>query len=138
MTVQQLDKLVELLKQKRSEYEIAKKVAADCNAECEKIENTIKDTLDKLGKNSYEAEGIGRVSKVTRLVYKTPKTIAAKSSLFNYISSKYGSDALTGLVSINHQTLNSWAQKEALEVKEIPGLDLPSSDEYLRFTDKGK
>jgi hypothetical protein len=104
----------------------------------EEKENFILDLLTALGRQSYEAEGVAKVTKCIQTSYKVPKEIDKKQALFNYIKGKYGGDALMGLVSINSATLNSWAKKEIEtgDVSVIPGLELPTSNEYIQVRRK--
>ena len=135
LTVVQLDQLVQRLQDLRRLYDEKKKAASEANAKVEEAENTIMGVLEKLGKNSYEAEGIGRVTKCMKLVYRVPKTNLEKIALFEYIKSKHGEDALTSMVSVNHNTLTSWANKEVESggVAQIPGLEAPTHVEYLQL-----
>ena len=90
------------------------------------------------GKKNYTVDGIGQVYTVTKEQYTTPKISEDKTKLFNYIEDKYGPDVLMFMVSINHQTLNSWANKETEtgEVMAIPGLAEPTSVTTLSFRRK--
>jgi hypothetical protein len=134
ITLKQLDDLIAQLKQAREEYDEKKKLATEANNKCEALENTLMDILEKLGKTSYTAEGVAKVTRVSKLVFRVPANGEQKKDLFKYISSKYGEDALLGLSTINHQTLNSWANRELAEanVGQIPGLEAPTSVDYLQ------
>jgi len=138
LTVAQLDEKIRDYRTAREEYEAAKKVASDLNAIAEAKEAEIMGILEKLGKKSYEAEGVGRVSKVMKTSYKIPTTGDAKAKLFSYIQDKYGKETLVKMLGIHHNTLNSWANQEILLVPSIPGLEAPTSMEYIMFTKKEK
>lgn len=133
VTLKELDGHIKNLLELRDEYDVAKKKASEINSKVEEKENFVLDLLNKVGRSSYEAEGLAKVTKCIQTSYKVPKDIDKKQALFNYIKGKYGADALMGIVSINSQTLNSWAKTELAdpEVKAIPGLDLPTSNEYI-------
>lgn len=133
ITLKQLDELVTQLKAAREEYDEKKKAATEANNKCEAIENTLMDILEKLGKSSYTAEGVAKITKVSKLVFRVPANAEQKKQLFQYIANKYGDEALVGLSTINHQTLNSWANKELAEsASSIPGLEAPTSVDYLQ------
>lgn len=136
MTIEEMDKLVQLLSQKRAEHAAAKEEAARIYHDMEDAEKAVLGALKALGKTKYEMEGIGRVNIITKEIYSTPKTNEQKIALFNYIKSKYGGETLMAMTGINHQTLNSWANKEIESdpTLQIPGLDAPTSNEEVRFT----
>ena len=136
ITLQQLDDYVKKLVELRADYEAKKKASSEANAKAEEMENFIMGLLDSLGRSSYDAEGIGKVTKVIQSVYKVPKELGPKKDLFDYIKEKYGPDVLMNMVSINHQTLNSWAKQEIMEVQKIPGLELPTPQEYIQLRRK--
>lgn len=138
ITLKELDNHIKELLEFRDEYAEAKKKASEINTKVEEKENFVLDLLTKVGRNSYDAEGLAKVTKCMQTSYKVPKDIDKKQMLFNYIKGKYGADTLMGLVSINSQTLNSWAKSELEnpEVKVIPGLDLPTSSEYISIRRK--
>jgi hypothetical protein len=138
VTLQELDNHIKELMELRELYDVEKKKASETNAKVEEKENFILDLLTALGRQSYEAEGVAKVTKCIQTSYKVPKEIDKKQALFNYIKGKYGGDALMGLVSINSATLNSWAKKEIEtgDVSVIPGLELPTSNEYIQVRRK--
>jgi len=132
LTLAQLDKLLAELKQVRDEYDEKKAAATEAYKKCEALENTVIDTLTALNRKSYEAEGVCKVTKVSKLVYRVPSNPEQKKKLFDYIKARYGDDTLLGMVGINHQTLNSWANKERDDVVFIPGLEDPTSVDSLQ------
>lgn len=138
ISLEQMDQLVQSLKAKREKHKEAKEAAAKIYEELEEAEKAVIGALKSSGKSKYEAEGVGLVYISHKTTYSTPKTIDDKTKLFNYIKGKHGNDALMTLVSINHQSLNSWANKETEEnpLLEIPGLDQPTATETLNFRTK--
>jgi hypothetical protein len=138
VTLQQMDKLVAQYQEARQIYDQKRKEASDQNSLVEKLEAELMGVLASLGKSSYDAEGIGRVTKCMKLVYRVPKTNEEKLKLFDYIKEKYGATALTAMMSINHNTLTSWANKEveATGMGTLPGLEAPTSVEYLQLRSK--
>ena len=106
VTLQELDNHIKELMELRELYDVEKKKASETNAKVEEKENFILDLLTALGRHSYEAEGVAKVTKCIQTSYKVPKEIDKKQALFNYIKGKYGRDALMGLVSINSASLS--------------------------------
>lgn len=133
MTLQQLDQLVKELKEARADYDEKAKAKTEANAKCEALENKLMDILQELGRTSYDAEGVAKITRVSKLVYRVPGSLDAKRQLYNYIQSRYGVETLTSMLSINHNTLNSWANKEREDVGIIPGLETPTSVDYLQM-----
>ena len=138
VTLEQMDALIVRLSDQRKKYEQAKKASAEEYHKLEEIEKEVMNTLKVNGRIKYEAEGVAAIHIQTKEVYTTPKTVDQKRQLFKYIQDKFGVEALTGLLSINHQSLNSFANKEteADPGLVIPGLDQPTSVETLYFRSK--
>ena len=130
--------MVQKLKEKRDAHKEAKEAAAKIYKDLEEAEKEVLNALKASGKNKYELEGVGLVYIAHKTTYTTPKTNEDKTKLFNYIKDKHGPDALMSLVSINHQSLNSWANKETENdpLLEIPGLEAPTAAEILNFRSK--
>ena len=135
LTVEQLDDLVKQYKEARDKHEDAKAVVFELYKERERLENELMGALTKRGKKAYEVDGIGRVTRVMEIIYATPKSNEEKKALFDYMKDKYGPDFLMATVSINHQKLNSWAKAEveSTGLSKIPGLELPTTAEYIQF-----
>ena len=136
ISLEQMDEYLRQLSKKRAEHAAAKEEAARIYHELEEAEKTVLNALKNSGKTKYELEGIGRVNIIHKETFSTPKTNEQKIALFNYIKSKYGGEALMAMTTINHQTLNSWCNKE-IEGEpglQIPGLDAPTASEEVRFT----
>jgi hypothetical protein len=91
-----------------------------------------------MGKKSYKCEGIGTFTRVMKEVVKVPKELEAKRKLFEWIDSQYGRDVLDTMVSINHQSLNSFYKEEAKKSSAldfaIPGIEAPTAVENVSFT----
>ena len=133
-----MDQLILKLKEARQSYDAAKKRSAEEYHKLEEVERDVINALKSNNRTKFEAEGVALVYITNKEVYTTPKTPEQKQKLFQYIEDKYGGDVITGMLSINHQTLNSWANKEieADPTLHIPGLDAPTSVETLTFRSK--
>ncbi len=135
VTIQEVEKLIREYREARDNYDAAKKVSNELEAKSWDFEMKVMSMLEKLGRKSFDVEGVGKVTKCMKLVYSVPKTHEEKLALFDYIKNAHGADVLTTMTTINHQTLNSWANKEIEtgEISKIPGLDSPTSQEYLQL-----
>lgn len=138
VTTEQLDQAVQTVRQLREEYEQQKKLSTAAHDKVEQAEQDLVNLLKAAGKSKYEAEGVGLAYITTKETYRVPSSIDAKKELFDYIKTKNGPDVLMAMVSINHQTLNSWTKKEleADPMLSIPGLEEPTSQETLSFRRK--
>lgn len=138
LTVEQMDQLVQDLRTQKTAYDLAQEQADQIKAQFNEAKDRVLKALLALKRDNYAVDGHGLAYISRKEVYTTPKTNDDKNKLFTYIKEKYGPDALMGLVSINSQTLTSWANKETEtgEVQVIPGLDQPTMIETLNFRKK--
>ena len=137
ITVEQLDAMVADYQAKREVYEKAKRESSDRYKELAEAEGKLQETLKAMGKKSYKVEGIGTFTRVMKEVVKTPKENSHKKELFDWIKETHGPDVLMSMVSINHQTLNSFYREEAKRSEDpafqIPGVEAPTSVENVSF-----
>jgi len=138
VTVEALDALVEQYSREREDYEAAKKISGEKYAVYQETEVRLMNTLKALGKKSYKVDAIGNIILVTKNVVTTPKTLENKRELFGWINKLYGADVLDTMVSVNHQTLNSFYNQEAEKsvhdpLFHIPGLEMPTLTESVSF-----
>lgn len=133
-----MDRLIKKLSEARAIYDAAKKASSQRYHELEEVEKEVMGALKTNGRTKFEAEGVALVYVTTKEIYQTPKTPGQKQSLFDYIAGKYGPETLLAMLGINHQTLNSWANKEVESdpTLAIPGLEAPTSVETLYFKSK--
>lgn len=140
LSLVEMDQLVTKFAMARNEYEIRKKELSTFFAE--EVEATalrLQSALEKAGKKSYKVDGLGTISLVHKQTVTTPKTVEEKRQLFNYILDSYGQDVLDSMVSINHNTLNSFYNAEAERAEDkamfhLPGLGSPVVRTETRFT----
>ena len=138
ITVGELDSLIESYIAKRGIYEEHKAIASEKYKEYEDAENKVTAALTALGKKSYKLEGVGTFTRVMKEVVTVPKELEKKRSFFNWIKDKYGVDTLDTMLSINHQSVNSFYRQEADKHKDdlgfsIPGIEAPTSTETVSF-----
>lgn len=133
--VSKLDLMVVALQEQWDVYEVKKKAASEELAKYEKMEQAVIKTLDTLGKSKYFVDGLGTISLVRKLGYETPKGIAEKNALYDYVVREYGVEAADGMFSVNSTTLNAWAKKEneAKPGMVIPGLKSPTERVTVQF-----
>lgn len=142
VTTQELDSLVKELKLARDDYDQAKTISNDKNRIVDELERKLIELMSIADKNSYEVDGVARVSVVTKSQVTTPKTIEQKKEFFEWIRSKLGEDGLLAYLNVNYQSLNSLYNSEmklAIEKGEdfvVPGLDLPSISRTLSMRSK--
>jgi pyruvate formate-lyase activating enzyme-like uncharacterized protein len=137
-TLGQMDELVKDYVQYRRAYEDIKKLSSDAYKTFKDKELLVVKALDDSGKNQYKLEKYGTFSLVSKETVKTPKTIESKVELFDYISDKYGTDALTGYLSIHSATLNSFYKEELKNAEDkalfsLPGLEDPTVTQTVSF-----
>jgi hypothetical protein len=107
--------------------------------EVERRQSLLIKSLEAAGLKSFKVDGLGTFGVVYKQTITTPKTIEEKRELFGYILDKYGQDFLDSIVSINHNSLNSFYNQEAEKSQDpalfhIPGLEAPSVKVEARFT----
>ena len=135
----ELDLLVKRLKEARMEYDQAKAISAEKSGKVDDLERELIALLDRAGKTLYEAEGVGRVTLVSKLAVTTPKDLADKEALFNWLESSFGKEGQLAYLTINYQTLNSLYNQQVKEAAErgesfqMPGIGLPTSTTTLQF-----
>lgn len=136
----ELDAKVKQMQDEWADYEAKKKIATEAHTKYEETERYVLALLKAAKKSKYVVEGLGTVSVANRFVVRTPKSIESKKLLFDYIRERHGSEGLIGLVSINHQTLQSFIneEKKVDPLVQIPGLEAPTSEESLRFRSERK
>lgn len=98
----------------------------------EGIKLTALKQMDALELTKQHIPGQGTIYVQTKYSVKTPKTMAEKLALFDYIKSTKGEETLNGLLSIHSATLNSFYDSELETAKErgdhrwaLPGVGEP-------------
>jgi DNA repair photolyase len=137
-TLEEMDELIQQYRKARDEYDEAKRISGEKHAVSEELKQQVINALKSNNRTKYEVEGVGLVYISTKETYETPKTAEQKQALYDYIKGKYGEAVLIAMQGINHQTLNSWANKEieADPTLRIPGLLDPTSEELLSLRRK--
>jgi len=137
----QLDQLVSEYRILREEYEKVKRISGDKYAKYVDKEKELLELMQSAGKTKYFVEGLGTIYQINKLSVTTPKTLADKKSLFDYVRSQHGETFLMDKLSINHQTLNKLyntdfeaaTESGKGEMFSIPGLEQPTSQVSLGF-----
>lgn len=141
ITTEELDHQAKRYQAAWDNYEVKKKEASAYLEVAEEEEKKLINALKLANKTKYFVEGLGTFSRVNKLVVRTPKTPEEKWSVLRYAEGKYGVEGRDALISINHQAINGFYNREqeaALERGEItfvlPGVGEPTAVESLRFT----
>lgn len=137
ITVEELDDLCREVVKTREDYEAAHKTSNEYDAIHKKAKAKLMEALTKLGKKTYTVDGLGTVSKVERLKVTVPKDLESKKKMIEYFLSQ-GDNISSKYLTVNSMSLNSWYRQEADNdpLFELPGVEEPTLDEYLRIAKK--
>lgn len=144
ISTEELDRAIVTMRELRKHYEDKKKESNEAHAIYKESEDKVLGLLKAAKKSKYVVDGVGTAYTINRYVVTTPKTPEAKTQLFDYIKSKHGGETLLGMVSINHQTLNSFYNSEAEEYAAkgemfiLPGIAEPTNEESVGFRSDGQ
>lgn len=139
ITVKDMEELCEAIVAKRDESDKAAAAKKAIDDELFGLEQKAMSYLQQLELTSYKSK-VCTVAHSVRYSFKTPKTPEQKAAFFEYLKQKGLYDTA---VTVNSQWLNGFCKKE-IEAEtaagnllfEIPGLDAPSSNEYLSVRGK--
>lgn len=140
ITVEQLDEMVVAMRKIDDEYKEKKDELEEISERYETARAGLLSALKAVKKTKYHVDGLGTAFIETRYSFRTPKEVADKEALYEYIKHEHGEDVLANMISINSQTLNGFCKKEieiALEAGvadfEIPGVGQPTAEEKVKF-----
>ena len=135
VTTKDLDIKVQELKAAREDYDAKKKISGEAHAAYQKLQYELIETLQKCGKKSYKAEGVGSVSVVMKKSTSVPKDVESKKQMLQYFR-ELGETEYINIVSIHSGTLNSYINErvEADPNFTIPGVEKQKTTQELRFT----
>jgi len=129
ITVTELEEDIAELVKLRTEHALKEREAKDIKAVFNEKQEKLKSKLEALEMDSYKGKA-GSFSFRMKEGFRVPKDMEAKKQFFSFLQEKGVFDEL---VSVNSQTLNSWAQAEiesALDAGnfdfQIPGLEKSS------------
>lgn len=133
-----LDKLVAEMQRARKRHDDAKKETSLLWETYEELRAKVSLILRNCGKTKYYVDGLGTVSIVDKYNFKMPKDPEDKTKFLNYIKDNFGAETLTNLITINHNSLNSFLSEEKEKVMsgeavDIPGMESPVGYQELRF-----
>lgn len=136
VTVSDVEQMIEKAFQIRGEIDALKAQMSEKSAELDGFQQKILQFLTEFDKTSYRA-GAGMVVKQTKFSVSMPKDPDAKARFFRYIKER---NLFEDLVTVHHQTLNSFYNAELEAAKEtgdidfgIPGIDEPKTYEIVAF-----
>lgn len=119
------------------EREPLDKKAKELYKKYEELEHRMITLLQAANKKEYQVDGVGRLTRISRLSLSMPHDTYQKQLLFKYISDKHGASALDEMLTINYQKLNSFFTSEKEEAKDpsfrLPGIPELTHSEYLKI-----
>jgi hypothetical protein len=135
LTVENIDKLVVIMKELREAEEKAKAVALDLHNKIAQCERQIVAYLTECRKTNWKVEGIGQVSIRNNFTVKNPKTPDDKKAFFDYLKER---GLFEDLATVNHQTLNAFYKSERAQAEgdatfNIPGIEAPTLHQGVAF-----
>lgn len=139
LTLKEMDDMVAELRRRRTLYDEANATKKVLHENYKDQEAMVIEALAQSGKDTYIAEGVGRVTKVEKMAVRVPSTPEQKVAFFNWLKENMGEDVATQYTSVNSQALNSLynqlLEEFALkgEVLDIAGLDIPITRTELSF-----
>jgi hypothetical protein len=123
---EELCKKTSVLKAKKDEHE---EIVKGISSELEESKRKILSYMEHFEKDSYKSSGINFIVREDFTV-KMPKDLDKKKDLFGYLEER---GIFHELISVNHQTLNSFYNAEFEKAKEegnldfkVPGIDPPA------------
>lgn len=121
--------LIEDLQNKRREYEDAKRVASERNAEVEALEYQVMKLMEVTGLDRFDTADTTVTVKEKQSV-KVPKD-HHKLAFFRYLKDQ---GVFEDMATINSNTLNSWYRNE-IETRRAKGLDehIPGLEEVSTY-----
>ena len=140
VSIEQMDDAVKKLRQAKERKSEAKAVLDAANKDYSEAEAQVMSLMQEAGKETYIAEGFGRVTLREELSVRTPKSPEEKEAFFKWIRENMGDDAYFAYMSVNSRSLNSlYKQKteeygERGELLQIDGLSEPTAFTKLSFT----
>jgi hypothetical protein len=137
VTVKDLDDLNLAIFQQREKIEQMEAAVKEENKLLQRMEAKLVAYLKELGRDKYQSP-YGTVSITERYTYKLPASDEDRAKFFEYLK---GLGVFDRLITVNHQTLNSFAKEQQKIAEEegrgfdfsIPGIGAPSLYETLNI-----
>ena len=125
LSITQLDSFHAEIVEQRQKYDEHRKQSNEFHAGLKEMQSKFIAILETLERTSYKSRR-GTFS----FYYPERFKLVDKLGFFDWFQSKYGSESLVGLQSINSQTLNSWGKEYITEMTDagvfdvqVPGLE---------------
>lgn len=140
VSIEQMDNAVKQLREAKQRKQEAKAVADAASKEYAEAERKVMTLMQEAGKETYIAEGFGRVTLKEELSVQTPKSPDEKEAFFKWIKENMGDDAYFAYMSVNSRSLNSLYKQKTEEfgargeLLQIDGLSEPTAYTKLSFT----
>ena len=139
VTVEELNGLVTALFETRITKDEIEEKLEGVNAHIKALEGKVIEYLTDLGLETFKGTH-GTVTPYEKSSYKIPATPEDRARFFQFLKERGEFD---GLITVNYQTLNGWAEREYEAAKArgdifftIPGLGAPTITKILSKTKK--
>jgi hypothetical protein len=119
ITVEEMNKVVEQVRQKEAEYEAAKKISTELGYEVDALYEQMGKMLLDLGQDSFKTP-LGTISLRKRTSFKVPKDEESRNAFFGKLKEMGVFDSM---ITVNSNTLNSFLKAE-YESAEARGEDM--------------
>lgn len=140
ISLEQMDAEMLTLRAYKEEYQRVKKFSDEAYAKYKEQERKIMDMLERSGKKTYIAEGVGRATIKSTMSVKVPSSPEEKRQFFEWVQRTLGEEARDAYMTINSRTLNKLYnelnEQYANEGKilTVDGLREPIESKMLSFT----
>lgn len=134
ISVKEMDAAFTELVAARLAKDEAKDIEKQAGKVLEACNKKVLDLLTRSGKDGWKVDGVGSVSKRTKMSVPTPKSREDKEALSTFLQG-YDIDIYWKLIAPNSASLNSFYNELLLENPElsVPGLEARSARETLAF-----
>ena len=138
ITVNEMDNLIERLREAKDEYKIKSDASKIAKAEYDTIQLKLLAALEELDKDSYIAKS-GRITRVTKMAVRVPKTLDEKRAFFTWLRETRGDEVADSYMSVNSQSLNTLYNEmvdeyaSRGEILTMEGVEPPTLRESLSF-----
>ncbi len=134
ITTATLDEAVQEMCKLEEDYERKKKVSNEAKALHDAARDKVLAMLQQTGKTKYFVEGYGTAFQALTKTAKVPQDPELKKLFLDYFLD-LGEDVYTGILGVNHQTLNSYIKQKIEEDPQftLPGVGALKEEADLRF-----
>lgn len=118
LTVTEMDERLEEIRKIQEEYKAAKEVSNALDARLKDLKYSFAKSLEAMDRTSYASEKYS-FSWRKETKYALPEMGIERDAFFGYLRD---TGVIDSLMTVNSNTLNSWAKQELKNVEHVPGL----------------